>query len=118
MSVDDLDDEDPHIDELDPGRLASRLLQAAADLEKRARELVHAKRKHDAAGRLTEKISEYLALCDRHALVRWAEWERVEKLRRLAKDLRELGAAADAERYEAQAEELATQCFETTGPTP
>lgn len=118
MNVDDLDD-DAHIDELDPGQLAGRLLQAAADLEKRARELVHAKHKHDAAGRLAEMVNEYVALCDRHALVRWDEWGRVVKLRQLAKNLREVGEAADADRYAEQAEELATRCFAAReGRTP
>lgn len=118
MSVDDIDGEGTHIDELTPDRLGAYLMQSAADLEKRARELVHAHTagKHEAAQRLTEKATEYVALCDRHAMVRWDDWKRVEKLRQLAKSLRELGDDAEANRYEAQAEGLSAHCFE--GSTP
>lgn len=98
MNVDD-------IDELDPGMLANYLVMAAADVEKRARELmhIHATHKRDAAQRLIEKVNEYVALCDRHALVRWGDWRRVEELRRVAKSLRELGEDVDADLYEARA---------------
>lgn len=114
MSVDDIDGEGTHIDELDPGRLANYLMMAASDVEKRARELVHASAtcKRDAAQRLTEKASEYVALCDRHALVRWGDWHRVEELRRVVKSLRELGEDVDADLYEARADDLAQRCFE------
>lgn len=106
MNVDD-------IDELDPGMLANYLMMAAVDVEKRARELVHASatRKRDAQ-RLTEKANEYVALCDRHALVRWDHWHRVVELRRVAKSLRELGEDVDADLYAARADDLAHRCFE------
>lgn len=115
MSVDDIDGEGTHADLLDPGRLADCMMQAATDLQKRARELVHADAtyKRDAARRLAEKADEYVALSTRHALVRWDEWRRVEKLRQVAKNLRELGETTEADRREAQAEQLAGDCFAT-----
>jgi hypothetical protein len=119
MSVDDIDGDGTHVDDLDPRQLSDYLLQASSDLEKRARELLmaNAKFKPDAAQRLTDKVAEYLALCNRHAMVRWDEWNRVEKLRAVAKSLRELGEPADADRFDALAGTLATHCFEE-GPKP
>ena len=114
MSVDDIDGDGTHVNELNPNDLIDYLTQAESDLEKRARELLmaHPKLKQEAAQRLTEKVSEYLALSERRSSIRHDVWDRVLKLEALVKNLRDLGENDDADRYEAQARELTEHCFE------